>query len=270
VKRLPPAAVLLVAALVAAVCVRLGFWQLSRLHEKQSLNQGLRSALSAPPLDLAGADAAAASRPETLRSEALRRTRYFARGRYDESRQFLLMGRARDGDPGVEVVTPLLPDDGSAAVLVNRGWIPSIDAATAQPERFPAAGERTIVGLAEPIVRGIARSRPTPYLRVEIDSLHVWSTPRLDADSVEARLPYRVRPYLLRALPDAADSLEVAQEARASAFAGPLRPAVRFYDETVHVSYAGQWFAFAAIALIGSIVLVVRGRARATALPDSP
>ena len=246
------------AVLVAAVCVRLGFWQLSRLHEKQALNQGLRSALAAPPLDLAGADAAAASRP----AGALQGARYFARGRYDESRQFLLMGRAHDGDPGVEVVTPLLPEDGSAAVLVNRGWIPSIDGATAQPERFPAAGERTIVGLAEPIVRGIARSRPTPYLRVEIDSLHVWSTPRLDADSVEARLPYRVRPYLLRALPDAADSLEVAQEASASAFAGPLRPPVRFYDETVHVSYAGQWFAFAAIALIGSIVLVVRGRTK--------
>jgi surfeit locus 1 family protein len=257
VNRLPSAAVLLLAVLVAAVCVRLGFWQLSRLHEKQRLNQELRAALQTPPRDLKAADAAA-----ELGVGTLRRGRVTARGHYDESRQFLMMGRARDGDPGVDVVTPLLPDDGSPAVLVNRGWIPSIDAATAQPDRFPARGERPVVGLAEPIARGIARSRPTPYLRIEIDTLAVWSTPRLDADSVEMRLPYRVRPYLLRALPDAADSLEVAQEAKASAFAGPLRRPVIYYDESMHRSYAVQWFAFAAIALIGSIVLVVRGRAK--------
>jgi cytochrome oxidase assembly protein ShyY1 len=33
---------------------------------------------------------------------------------------------------------------------------------------------------------------------------------------------------------------------------------VKFYDETVHMSYAGQWFAFAAIALIGSFLLARR------------
>jgi cytochrome oxidase assembly protein ShyY1 len=160
-------------------------------------------------------------------------------------------------------VTPLRPEGGGPAVLVDRGWIPSMDASTAQPERFPAKGERTVIALADPIARGIARLRPTPYLRVEIDSLLVWSTPRLDADSIEARLPYPVRRYLLRALPDAADSLEVARMAQASVFAGPLRPAPRPYDESMHRNYAGQWFSFAAIALIGSLVLVFKGRGKA-------
>ena len=251
-KRLSPVLVLFGAVLVAAVCVRLGFWQVSRLHEKEALNRQLRSALAAPPIDLRAADASD--------GDALRRSRVAARGRFDETRQFLLMGRAHDGEPGVAVVTPLRPDDGGPAVLVDRGWIPSIDGANAQPERFPAPGERTIVGLAEPLARGVARTRPAPYFRVEIDSLHVWSTPRLDADSIEARLPYRVRPYILRALPDRADSLEVAEAAKTSVFAGPLRWPVRPYDESVHRSYAGQWFAFALIALVGSIVLVVRGR----------
>jgi len=258
VKRLSPVLVLLGAVLVSAACVRLGVWQVSRLHEKEALNRQLRAALASAPIDLRSADAIASSD-----TDALRRGRVAARGRYDETRQFLLMGRAHEGEPGVAVVTPLLPDDGGPAVLVDRGWIPSIDGANAQPERFPAKGERTIVGLAEPLVRGVARTRPAPYFRVEIDSLEVWSTPRLDADSIDARLPYPVRAYVLKALPDRADSIEVAEAAKSSVFAGPLRWPVRPYDESVHRSYAGQWFAFALITLVGSIVLVVRGRRKA-------
>ena len=79
-KRLPSAAVLLLAALVAAGCVRLGLWQLSRLHEKQRLNQELRAALQMPPRDLQAADAAA-----ELGVGTLRRGRVTARGHYDES-----------------------------------------------------------------------------------------------------------------------------------------------------------------------------------------
>lgn len=254
-KRLSPVLVLLGAVVVAAVCVRLGFWQVSRLHEKQALNRQLDAALASAPIDLRAADASGAA--------ALRRARVTAHGRFDETRQFLLMGRAHDGEPGVAVVTPLLPDDGGPALLVDRGWIPSIDGANAQPERFPARGERTIIGLAEPLARGVARTLPAPYFRVEMDSLQVWSTPRLDADSIEARLPYPVRPYVLKALPDRADSLEVAEAAKTSVFAGPLRWPVRPYDESVHRSYAGQWFAFAIITLVGSIVLVLRGRRKA-------
>jgi len=250
VKRLSPVLTLLGAAVVAAICVRLGIWQLSRLHEKQELNRRLRETLLAAPVGLEAADAGNLG------------ARIAVRGTYDETHQFLLMGKALNGDPGVGVVTPLKPEGGGPAVLVDRGWIPSIDGATAQPERFPAKGVRTVVGIAAPLLQGPAPKR-TRYLKVEIDSLDVWSTQHLVGDSVSARLPYKVRPYVLRALPDRADSIEVAEEAKASPFAGPIRWPVRPYDESIHRSYAGQWFAFAAIALIGTIVLVVRGRKQA-------
>jgi len=238
VKRAAP---LLLAALVAAVCLRLGFWQLSRLHEKQALNARLKSALAAPPGDLASADAALARGADSLRFG-----RYRVRGTFDETRQFLLMGRVHDGQPGVEVITPLAPADGGTAVLVDRGWIPSFDAATAKPEQFPAPGLQELTALAEPLLAGRAAGRAAPWRRIEIDSLAVWSVVHLDADSVAARLPYPVRPFVLRALPEPAG---------APAQAGPARSEVKFYDETVHMSYAGQWFAFAAIALIGPILL---------------
>ena len=252
-KRLSPFLLLLGAVLVAAVCVRLGLWQLSRLDEKRELNRRLRESLLASPIGLDEADAL---------DPHEQRVRVSARGTYDESHQFLLMGRAFNGEPGVGVVTPLRPEGGGAAVLVNRGWIPSIDGATAQPERFPAKGIRTVVGITEPLPYGGA-PKGTRYLRVEIDTLAVWSTQHLVGDSVAARLPYAVRPYVLRALPDRADSIEVAEAAKVGPFAGPIRWPVRPYDETVHKSYAGQWFAFAAITLIGSIALVVRGRRKA-------
>jgi surfeit locus 1 family protein len=256
VNRLPAVAGLLVACLAAAVCVRLGVWQISRLHEKQALNARIGAALAAPARDLYAADSTFVWNPDSLAF-----ARYITRGRFDESRQFLLMGRAHDGEPGVAVVTPLI-EEGEVAVLIDRGWIPSYDAAIAQPDRFPAPGIRTITGLAEPIERAATRGRPAPYRRVEIDSLEVWSTPRLLADSISARLPYPVRPYVLRALPDAEDSAEVARAVAVGAPAGPLRSAPRHYDENMHRGYAGQWFAFAAIILIGSIVLSRRRPAR--------
>jgi len=250
-KRLPTAAGGAIGLVTAAVCVRLGFWQIARLHEKEALNARLRAALAAAPGDLAAADRALSQGPD-----ALRFGRWAARGRFDETHQFLLMGRARNGEPGVEVVTPLVPDGdsggtargpGGAAVLVNRGWVPSADAATAKPEQYPAPGERAITGLAEPLGRGGAMS----YGRVEIDSLAVWSVTRLDADSVAARLPYPVRPYVLTALPESAGAENVL----------PVPAPARFYDEFMHRSYAGQWFSFAAIALIGMAVLARKRRA---------
>lgn len=251
-KRLPTAVGVTLGIVVAAVCVRLGIWQIARLHEKEALNARLRAALAAAPGDLAAADRALARGG----ADALRFGRWTARGRYDETRQFLLMGHARNGEPGVEVVTPLVPDSAAGgaagsgasgpAVLVDRGWIPSVDAATAKPEQYPAPGPRAVTGLGEPLGRGGAAA----YTRVEIDSLAVWSVTRLDADSVAARLPYPVRPYVLTALPEsgAADVL-------------PVPVGVRFFDESMHRGYAGQWFSFAAISLIGMFVLSRRRRA---------
>jgi cytochrome oxidase assembly protein ShyY1 len=52
----------LIAALVlclaaSGLCVRLGFWQVSRWHEKQARNAALRSALAAEPIPVASAPA---------------------------------------------------------------------------------------------------------------------------------------------------------------------------------------------------------------------
>jgi surfeit locus 1 family protein len=225
----------LLILLGAAVCVRLGFWQLSRWHEKQRLNAEIHKAMAEPTV-AAGFDT------QIPVGASLRR--FEARGTFDEARQILIANRPKDGSPGVEVVTPLLVGP-NEAILVDRGWLYAADAATARPEDFPEPGEHTVVGLAQPLIRG----RPGVALR-QIDgvSLALWSMRWLDPDSLASRFPYRLASFSIRQLP----SEDV-----------PVHPARTYpaaYNEMMHLSYAIQWFLFAVILVGGSVLLAFRRR----------
>jgi surfeit locus 1 family protein len=221
---------------VSAVCVRLGFWQIGRWHEKQRLNAATAALLAAPVVTL-GAD------PGPL--EAVRGRRVAASGRFDERRQILLSGSAHDGAPGVEVVTPLvIAGDGTAAILVDRGWLYATDWINARPEDCPEPGPRRVVGIAGELPRTPAMRPGAPALRaLRSDSIAVWSARGLVPDSLAPRFPYRLGGWVLRELPGPG----VPQR--------PLRSPQRPLDEWTHVSYAAQWFLFAAFALAGPLVI---------------
>jgi len=227
----------------AAVCVRLGIWQVSRLHQKQAMNAALLEALAAPPLVLGSVPAP----PDSVRHRRVR-----ARGRFDETHQLLLVGRSHDGSPGVDVVTPLLLDGGSA-VLVDRGWLYAGDAATARPQEFPEPGVREVVGIADSISRGRGGA---PLRTLEADSVTVWTARWMDLDSLAARFPYRIAPYSIRQLPGE----DVPEH--------PARSAPHPLDESMHVSYAAQWFLFATIILFGPAAVAL-ARRRAASGPKS-
>jgi surfeit locus 1 family protein len=222
----------------ALVCVRLGFWQLSRLAQKRAYNQALREAVAAPPIELGA---------ERMTIDAVRHRRVIARGEYDESCQILLSGRSSGGSPGVHVVTPLRLS-GGGAVLVDRGWLFAGDASSARPQDFREMGARTVIGIADSIPAG---SESAPWRRIESDSLTLWSTHLLALDSARVRVSYPLAPFLIRQLPSP------------DLPAQPVREAPRPLDETMHISYAGQWFLFALILLIGPpLALAARRRAR--------
>ena len=237
-------AVLVIAG--AAVCARLGFWQIDRLHEKRRLNAEQAAALAAPALTLEA--------DPTL--ERAHGRRVIARGRYDETRQVLLSNRAHDGTAGVEVVTPLVLADGGTAVLVDRGWIPAPDAATADPRGFPEPGPHAVVGMPFALRRGAGG----PALRaLPAGPGALWSARWLDLDSLRGRFPYALAPFALRELPGPGVPTR------------PARAAPRPLDEWTHVSYAAQWFLFGAILLGGSAALAwSRRRAGALTLVESP
>lgn len=150
-------------------------------------------------------------------------------------RHVLLAGRAHSGSPGVDVLTPLRLASGSA-VLVNRGWLPSPDAATARPQDFPETSPRRVRGFVE-LPRSGRRSDPRV---IESDSVTVVGTAGLEIDSVRRHFPYPVAGFVVRELPG--DGVP----------AQPLRSAPRPFDESMHVGYAVQWFLFAAILVGGS------------------
>ena len=98
-----------------AALIALGTWQVHRLAWKQDLIDKLHSrsvgAAVAPPGE--GAD---------LGAFEFQRVRITGTFRHD--RELYLIGRALDGAPGLHILTPLDPGDGSTAVLVDRGWVP--------------------------------------------------------------------------------------------------------------------------------------------------
>lgn len=230
---------------MCGVCVRLGFWQLDRLEQRRARNHALETAQRMPVLDYDSATAAAIERePGLFVNRRLRAT-----GSYDASGEVVLRGRANEGSPGVHLVTPLVAAGVPQALLVNRGWAPSPDAATVDARRFAEPGARTVIGVLQEIPRGTNRGgeparsgSATTYRRLDLDVLR-----RIEPRPI-------VRLYLQQ-LPDSASP--------------PARPPVRVplpeMGNGPHLSYAVQWFSFAAIGVIGLIVVFLRRRKEAPA-----
>ncbi len=238
---------LFVLALVV-VMVNLGFWQLRRLDERRDRNAVVSSRLSEPnvPVEevISPADGLSAGPAVAFR-------RVSVRGTYLPGEQVLVRGRSLEGAPGSWVLAPLRRSDGSI-VVVNRGWIPNSGALKAVPEELPTpAGPVTVRGFLQGTqTRGDfgAADPPTGELatlaRVDLGRL----ARQLDGDVVPAWVQ----------LTD--------QDPRPGRSAPRLLPPPEL-DEGPHLSYAGQWFTFSLIAVVG-YPLILRRNARERADED--
>jgi surfeit locus 1 family protein len=221
---------LLMIGLVAAACIRLGFWQLERLGERREANETARAARSLPEIELRGA----AGQP--LAHRMVRAT-----GVYDTANELVVRGQALRERPGVHVVTPLRLSGDTIAVLVLRGFVASPDAVTLdRTASAPRPGETTVRGLALPL-----EEREDEGARLEAGDRGVtWKG--LDRSAIEAVLPYAISDIVIVQSPDSA----------LPASPRPLEaPAL---DDGPHLSYAIQWFAFATIGLVGAAALFGR------------
>jgi surfeit locus 1 family protein len=205
--------------LVALVCVRLGMWQVHRLQERRAANAGALAARSAPVVVLDGRG----------RDSGLVNRRIRVRGRFDHAHDIVIRGREYRGIPGVEIVSPLVPEGGGTAVLVNRGFVPAPDAVTTEPDSLREPGTASVEGIALPIDSG----RGVPLHRRERTT---WA--RLDRSALRDSLPYPIYPVYVRQLPDSG----------LPSYPQRLEPPP--LDDGPHLSYAIQWFAFAGIALV--------------------
>lgn len=226
-----------VALTVAAVCVRLGVWQLDRLEQRRERNAAIRAAQALPPAPLdAALFAAVSSRPAEYDWRPVE-----ARGTYRHEGDLVLRGRARDGRPGVHVVSPLVTADGRV-VMVNRGWAPSPDGSTANSRALRTSGPVHVRGVLRAMEVNEDRGMPAAG-RAGADT--TWR--RVDLAVARERAPGAVLPLVLQQLPAAADPATP-----------PLPEPLPSLSEGNHLSYAVQWFSFAVIALVGLIILLRR------------
>lgn len=130
---------------LAALCVRLGFWQWHRMEHKKHQQAVIERHLGADAVPLRSV-----VHPGRTITEDDEWTRVRATGTFDARRQVTVKFTTRDGKAGADVVTPLVLPDGSA-LLVNRGWL-ATENTNARPTNIPAPppGTVTVEGWLRP------------------------------------------------------------------------------------------------------------------------
>jgi len=243
-----PWGMVLLAAIVAATCVRLGFWQVARLHEREAFVAAVHHGLARAPEPLGDVVASTGTRDP----DAARYRRVNATGTYDETEQVVLYGRgAAGGADANHVVEPLVLPDGTA-IEVDRGSVPLADNSPPVPGASPPSGAVRVTGILLPSEGGLPGEGSAPEHRIT-------ETTRVDLAALAAQSRHRLLPWylLLQSQTPAQATLP-----RPASFALPPAPP--------HLSYAIQWFSFATIALVGAAILWRRERRSREPTPGPP
>lgn len=216
--------------LLALAFISLGFWQLSRLAERRTLNESLRSRAETAPIDLSDL-------PKD--SSAARFTRVRVTGTYDFAHEIVLTNRTRKGSPGVNIITPMRMPGRDTLVLVNRGWVYAPDGMTVDLTRWrepeSVSGDGFIQNLTARAGEVRSARHPNAYR---------W----MDRPTLSQAFPYPIAGYFIVLIGDG--------KPQVASF--PPRLEVPPLDEGSHLNYAFQWFSFAAISIIGMFLFVRR------------
>jgi surfeit locus 1 family protein len=238
--------ILVVAGMV--LLVRLGYWQLDRMQQKQEFNTMMAERWRSEPYDLT----TQALPGDAAGLDGLQYRRVAAQGEWDYDRQILISNQTFQSTAGYMVVTPLVLDD-NRAVLVARGWIPADQAEEAQLALLTEPPGAPIIGLARKSqgMPGGALSTPVATPQRE------WY--RVDIPAIQGQMPYQLEPGYLEQMPEEGRAYD----------ALPIRSEPMALEEGNHLSYAIQWFTFAVVLGFGYIMLV-RQRTRLAAGLDKP
>lgn len=227
----------IVLALVLGL-VRLGTWQLSRMDETRQRTAAQVERLAADPAPVADL-LDGLTLDDTVQLAELEYRQVTATGTWRTADEVLQRGRSYQQRAGFHVLTPL-DLDGGGTVLVRRGWVP-FDNELEPPveEADPPSGTVTVEGHLE-------RSIPQP------------TGPIAQRDPDVGDLDIVFHADLSRLAPQLDDGGQVLPMlVRLSSQSPPQpgqlpvpAPAPTGEDDSPHLSYAIQWFAFATIAAL--------------------
>lgn len=218
----------LLTVIAAGVCVRLGIWQLDRLEQRRAQNAIVSDRGAERPLTLAelqGADTSV-THWRRVRIEAVA----------DYAQELVHATRTQNGSPGVHLLTPVRPLDGSwgdTAIVVLRGYLYAADGRTVD---FAKAREPDTLRLDALLIS---------FPPTREGQATMKSAPRamrlLDRDTIGTLVGRPVAPFMLLALGDT-----IMRD-----ITRPTRVPPPAMNDGPHLSYALQWFSFATVFVVG-------------------
>jgi surfeit locus 1 family protein len=212
---------------VILLFARLGIWQLDRLQQRRTRNTEYLQQIATESLELTGQ--ALPADPTELRDRSAK-----AIGEYDFEEQIVLTQQNWQGRPGAHLITPLRITGSDSAVLVNRGWIPSVDVEAGQLSQYDHSGIQEVYGAIQ-LSQTLSGDRET----VVEGPRQNWY--RIDIAAIQEQIPYELLPIFL---------LESPSENETTQLPYRLEPDIDLSDGP-HLGYAIQWFLFAAVLAVG-------------------
>ncbi len=221
---------LVVAAL--GVLTRLGFWQLDRLSQRREFISKVVFQMEEQPLDITEEHI-----EKNLTGMEYRHA--IVEGEFDHSNQVILINQVYQGKYGAHLLTPLHIQGSDQVILIDRGWIPAKEALSGSWSQYDEPGLVKISGMirlpqSKPDFGSLKDPTPAPGG----ERMKTWNLANLD--QMSRQLPYPILDVYLQASPDPSWTRL------------PYRTEPELdLTEGSHLSYALQWFSFAAILAVG-------------------
>ena len=193
--------------------IGLGFWQLDRAGQKRQLAGTQETRGTAPVLELDS---------RMLDAEDVEHRMLAVSGTFIPEKSVFIENRKHQGKTGLHVISPMKIASGDRYLLVNRGWVRT------PPKEEPSAAVR---------VTGRAVVPQPPAIKLgggyaPASSQQRW--PYFTLETYSAWSGLAVYPFMVLQSPD---------DDHGFVRAWVSKPV----DETMHIGYALQWFAFALI-----------------------
>jgi surfeit locus 1 family protein len=224
------------AALVFMLLLALGFWQLDRAAQKEGLYATYLEKSALAPIDLNNFVRTVPATEMLWRMGSVR-------GRYLDSRTFILDNQIVNGLPGYFVFSPFRVDLVGSAIMVNRGWVPAGYYRDVIPDIITPEGPVTLSGtiMLPPVTSMFSFDVPIE----ENMAKDISRMQNIDLDLLADIIGQPLLPYILQL--DPASPTGYARQ-----WNMPGSGAEK------HFGYAFQWFALAAVLLIIFIKIGIR------------
>ena len=209
------------------VLARLGVWQLDRLEKRRLFNARVLAQVNQPAILLSG---------QALNADlaSMEYRPVIVEGEYDHSQEVALRNQAWNDQIGVHLLTPLKITGSDKAVLVDRGWVPVQDFSSHDWSKYTEPGKVRVEG----VIRA-SSSKPDFGKRDDPPGrLDIWNF--ANVARISEQVSYSLLPIYIQQAPDPAwTGLPYRSQPELDLTEGP------------HLSYAIQWFTFAAILGLG-------------------